>query len=151
MAAEVGHLELAHDYLGEAALMDLRDLHNNTRDGVHIASLAGTWLAIVGGLGGLRDCEGMLSFSPRLPSRIELLRFSVLCHGLRLRVTARQHETTYALRDSDHGATLELRHHGEIIKVTTEAPVTRPNPPITPLTPPPTQPPGREPARRAPL
>ena len=44
LAAEVGHLELAHDYLAEAALMDLRDLNHNTRDGVHIASLAGAWL-----------------------------------------------------------------------------------------------------------
>jgi alpha,alpha-trehalose phosphorylase len=37
MAAEVGHMGLAFDYLGEAALMDLRDLEHNTRDGVHIA------------------------------------------------------------------------------------------------------------------
>ena len=41
VAAEVGHLELAYDYLGEAALMDLRDLEHNVRDGVHIGSLAG--------------------------------------------------------------------------------------------------------------
>jgi alpha,alpha-trehalose phosphorylase len=150
LAAEVGHLELAHDYIGEAALMDLRDLHQNTRDGVHIASLAGTWLAIVAGLGGLRDIEGVLTFAPRLPSRIDKLCFAVLCHGLRLRVTAMPHQTTYALRDSDEGASLRLRHHGEPVTVTTDAPVTLPNPPITPLTPRPTQPPGREPARREP-
>ncbi len=47
IAAEVGHLDLAYDYLGEAALMDLRDLEHNTRDGVHIASLAGTWIVLV--------------------------------------------------------------------------------------------------------
>ncbi len=41
IAAEVGQLELAYDYLGEAALMDLNDLEHNVRDGVHIASLAG--------------------------------------------------------------------------------------------------------------
>lgn len=46
LAAEVGHLELAYDYAGEAALMDLRDLQRNTRDGVHIASLAGAWIAL---------------------------------------------------------------------------------------------------------
>ena len=44
IAAEVGHLELAYDYLAEAALMDLDDLEHNTRDGLHIASLAGTWI-----------------------------------------------------------------------------------------------------------
>ena len=40
VAAEVGHLELAYDYFGEAALMDLADLEHNTRDGLHMASLA---------------------------------------------------------------------------------------------------------------
>ena len=55
MAAEVGHLELAHDYAYEAALIDLRDLHHNTGDGLHIASLAGAWIALVAGFGGLRD------------------------------------------------------------------------------------------------
>ena len=45
VAAEVGHLELAYDYFAEAALMDLDDLEHNTRDGVHIASLAGAWIA----------------------------------------------------------------------------------------------------------
>ena len=49
MCAEVGHLELAHDYAYEAALIDLRDLHSNTRDGLHMASLAGAWTALVGG------------------------------------------------------------------------------------------------------
>src|SRR5262249_45749002 len=43
IAAEVGHLDLAYDYFGEAALMDLHDLEHNPRDGVHIASLAGPW------------------------------------------------------------------------------------------------------------
>ena len=50
IAAEVGHLDLAYDYLGEAALMDLDDLEHNTRDGLHIASLAGAWIALVAGL-----------------------------------------------------------------------------------------------------
>ena len=44
IAAEVGHLDLAYDYFAEAALMDLHDLEHNTRDGIHIASLAGAWL-----------------------------------------------------------------------------------------------------------
>ena len=60
MAAEVGHLELAYDYMAEAALMDLDDLEHNTRDGVHIASLAGSWIAAVVGFGGLRDHSGHL-------------------------------------------------------------------------------------------
>ena len=99
MAAEVGHLELAHDYLGEAALMDLHDLHQNARDGVHVASLAGSWIALVAGLGGMRDFDGQLSFAPRLPTRINRLEFSLLWRGLRLRVDVTSDEVTYSLRN----------------------------------------------------
>ena len=69
MCADVGHLELAHDYAYEAALIDLRDLHHNTRDGLHMASLAGAWTALVAGFGGLRDDEGMLSPRPATARR----------------------------------------------------------------------------------
>src|SRR5262249_47109732 len=75
IAAEVGHLDLAYDYFGEAALMDLRDIEHNTRDGVHIASLAGAWTAAVAGFGGMREHDGHLSFAPRLPPRLERLVF----------------------------------------------------------------------------
>ena len=55
MAAEVGHDELAYDYLAETAFIDLRDLAHNTHDGVHLAALAGCWLVAVAGFGGMRD------------------------------------------------------------------------------------------------
>jgi alpha,alpha-trehalose phosphorylase len=55
MAAEVGQLELAYDYFGESAFIDLRDLAFNTTDGVHLASLAGAWLVAVAGFGGMRS------------------------------------------------------------------------------------------------
>ena len=54
LAAETGHLDLAHDYLAESALMDLADLEHNTRDGLHLAALAGAWIALVAGFGGMR-------------------------------------------------------------------------------------------------
>lgn len=68
VAARAGHLSLAYAYTAEAALMDLADLENNTRDGLHIASLAGTWTALVAGFGGLRR-DGDSSVSrPGCPS-----------------------------------------------------------------------------------
>ncbi len=68
-AAETGHLRLAYDYLGEAAMMDLADLQHNTRDGLHMASLAGLWIAVVLGFGGMRWRHGVLEFAPRRPRR----------------------------------------------------------------------------------
>ncbi|PZF81713.1 glycoside hydrolase family 65 protein [Jiangella anatolica] len=150
MAAETGHLELAHDYLGEAALTDLHDSHSNTSDGVHLASLAGAWLSLVAGFGGMRDHDGVLSFAPRLPSRIGRLDFSLLWRGLRLRVSVLPHEVTYYLREGDHeeGSQLELLHHGEPVTVRTNAPVTVAIPAAPPRGPDAEQPAGRAPARR---
>src|SRR3712207_7303950 len=54
---------------------------SNTRDGVHLASLAGTWHAAVAGFGGLRDYGDTLAFSPRLPSRVERLAFGLVYRG----------------------------------------------------------------------
>ena len=64
VAAEVGHLELALDYLAETAFIDLRDLAFNTRDGVHLASLSGVWHVIVAGFGGMRDCGDTMASRP---------------------------------------------------------------------------------------
>jgi len=151
LASETGHLELAHDYLGEAALIDLHDTHANTSDGVHLAALAGAWIALVAGLGGMRDHDGILAFAPRLPSRIGRLDFSLLWRGLRLRVSVRPDEVAYFLREGDHedGSRLDLVHHGEPVTVTIGKPVTMPIPEARPAGPEPQQPPGRAPVRRS--
>jgi alpha,alpha-trehalose phosphorylase len=146
LAAEVGHLELAHDYLSEAALMDLDDLQHNTRDGMHLAALAGTWTALVAGLGGMRLRGGQLCFHPRLPPGLHRLAFRVGFQARRLEVTVHPHHTTYQLLD---GQSLSVRHAGARLRLTTTA-VTRRNP-VTPAGPAPEQPPGRVPARRRPV
>jgi alpha,alpha-trehalose phosphorylase len=146
IAAEVGHLELAHDYLTEASLMDLRDLEHNTRDGVHVASLAGSWLALVCGFGGLRDHGGELTFAPRLPTAIESLSFTIRWRGDKIRVAVSQAQATYVLEDG-HGTELALKHHGETFALTTAAAVTLAIAPAEPLTPRPEQPAGRAPIK----
>ena len=145
VAAEVGHLELAYDYFGEAALMDLHDLERNTRDGVHIAALAGSWIAAVAGFGGMRDHDGFLSFAPRLPARLDRLSFRLRFRGRQLMVEATKKEATYTLLE---GRQLDVSHHGDRIRVSKRKPVSRPIPPLVPDRPPPSQPPGREPLRR---
>jgi alpha,alpha-trehalose phosphorylase len=144
VAAEVGHLELAYDLFGETALIDLRDLAGNTRDGVHLASLSGAWLVAVAGFGGMRDHGTRLTFAPRLPSRLQSLRFGVLYRGRRLRVDVRAEGATYELLE---GVPLEISHHGESITVATGAPQTCPLPPPQ-LRPPPEHPAGRAPSHR---
>lgn len=146
VAAEVGHLELAYDYFGEAALLDLSDLHHNTRDGVHLASLAGAWIAAVAGFGGMRDHEGTLSFAPRLPRRLSRLAFRLLFRGRRIRVEVDHRQARYALLQ---GAPLDATHHGAPVTLSPDEPVTRPIP-KPPARETPAQPPGRAPAWRRP-
>jgi len=147
MCAEVGHLELAHDYLYEAALIDLRDLHHNSRDGLHMASLAGAWTALVAGFGGLRDDDGELALDPQLPHGISRLRFRLRWKNFRLTVDVDHDEVTYALRDGP-GKELTIRHAGEPLDLHTDSPTTVAIQRRKPLLPPPSQPPGREPIRR---
>ena len=69
IAAEIGHLQLAYDYLAEAALMDLDDLEHNTRDGLHMAALAGSWIALVAGLAGHAGPRRHPELRPAAPRR----------------------------------------------------------------------------------
>lgn len=147
MCADVGHLELAHDYAYEAALIDLRNLHRNTRDGLHMASLAGGWTALVGGFGGLRDDEGVLSLKPQLPEGISRLVFRLCWRSFRLTVDVDHDGATYTLRDGPDGE-LTIRHDGDDLTLNTQAPTTVPTRRNQPLLPTPPQPPGREPIRR---
>ena len=146
MAAEVGHLDLAYDYLGEAALMDLLDLEHNTRDGVHIASLAGSWLALICGFGGMRFEDGELSFAPRLSEGLARISFKLAIRSRLLQVEVTPETASYVLIDGDP---LTFAHHGEELTVTKGEPHHRPIPAATPR-PAPSQPPGREPMRRRP-
>ncbi|MET8229484.1 glycosyl hydrolase family 65 protein [Micromonospora sp. NPDC005298] len=149
LAAEVGHLDLAYDLFAESVLQDLADLGDKTADGLHLASLAGAWLALVQGFGGLRDDGAVLSFDPRLPRRIDRLAFSLRWRGHRLLVTLTPTEARYELPDAAADTEVELWHHGESARVTGAEPVTRPMPPVPDPGPEPPSPPGRRPTRRS--
>jgi alpha,alpha-trehalose phosphorylase len=144
IAADVGQLDLAFDYLGEAALIDLLDLEHNTRDGLHIASLAGTWIALVSGFGGMRFQAGTVSFRPRLAEGMARLAFNVQVQARRLQVEVTHAAAQYLLAD---GEPLEIKHYDKPLRLTAGHPQHRSIPPVPPRQRP-KQPAGREPARR---
>ncbi|PRX46509.1 alpha,alpha-trehalose phosphorylase [Prauserella shujinwangii] len=143
LAAECGHLELAYDYLAEAALTDLHDVHNNVRNGLHMASLAGAWLAIVAGFGGMRDHGGELTFQPRLPAALDRLAFRMCFHGTQFVVEIHRDKAEYRLV---HGDPVTIKHYGTPLTLS-ETTATLPVPTLVPAERP-TQPAGRAPARR---
>jgi alpha,alpha-trehalose phosphorylase len=144
VAAEVGLLDLAYDYFAEAALMDLDDLEHNTRDGVHIASLAGACIAAVCGFGGVRDYGEHLTFMPRLPGSLKMLRYRVLYRGRQMVVEIDHTRARYTLTAGD---SLQIVHHGHAATVRPDKPLELEIPPA-PEREAPKQPRGREPARR---
>jgi alpha,alpha-trehalose phosphorylase len=143
IAAEVGHLQLAYDYLAEAALMDLQDREHNTKDGLHMASLAGAWTALVGGFGGMRCGDGVLAFRPRLPLGIVGLSFRLRYRGRLVYVEVRPDKARYSLLSGDP---LPISHHGQQMTLG-EQTLTMDIPPVEPM-PSPSQPPGKEPLSR---
>lgn len=124
VAAEVGHIPLAEHYLMNGALVDLDDRANNVRDGIHVAAVAGTWLALVHGFGGMRTYRGRLSFSPRLPTSMDRLAFSIRYQGRHLGIDIGPDATTYTLR---HGEPMAILHVGHEIELRAGSPETTAN------------------------
>jgi alpha,alpha-trehalose phosphorylase len=120
-AAGVGKYRTAEEYLVDAAAVDVADRAGNLRDGVHVASAGGTWLAIVCGFGGYR--WRTTEFSPMLPTRATRLRFPLLIRGSLLTVDIEEHQVTYSVR---RGTAVTASHHGTPFTVAAGSPVTFP-------------------------
>ena len=82
VAAEIGYEDIARRYFTFSLLMDLADVGGNLKDGTHVASVGGTWMAIVYGMAGLRDHDGRISFNPTRIAKD--LRFKLTVRGCRL-------------------------------------------------------------------
>jgi alpha,alpha-trehalose phosphorylase len=109
IAAEVGRERTALEYFRYGLLMDLADVAGNVSDGVHVASAAGVWMALVFGFGGLRDFDGDVSFDPRLPAAWRSLGFSLRIGDRQLRVRLTHDEERYEVED---GCPLEITVRG---------------------------------------
>ena len=116
VASEIGAEEAACRYVDLALLMDLADVAGNASDGVHIASAAGSWMALVFGFGGVRDFDGQLTIDPRLPRRFRVLRFSLRFQNRQLRVHLHHDGEHYSI---DEGEPLEvvIRGHRHVLRV----------------------------------
>jgi alpha,alpha-trehalose phosphorylase len=108
----LGDLEKAQEYIRCAALMDLADIGGNVRNGAHIASIGGTWLAVVYGYAGLRDYDSQLSFNPQVPEAVEGIRFVLTVRGQELEIDMERNAVTYLLRQ---GSELVITHQGQDI------------------------------------
>lgn len=101
MASKLRDYEKAYQYFIETARLDLDNTHGNTKDGLHMANMGGTWLAIVFGFAGLRIKEDGISFSPALPGQWEGYCFSLHYQGRKLQLEKTVCQTIIKLLDGD--------------------------------------------------
>lgn len=87
IAAKLGDEARAYEFYLRTSRLDLDDYNNDTEDGCHITSMAGTWMSVVEGFGGMRVRDGKLSFDPFLPEKWQSFSFNVGFRGTSIKVT----------------------------------------------------------------
>ncbi|OHB54089.1 MAG: beta-phosphoglucomutase [Planctomycetes bacterium GWF2_42_9] len=97
LASEIGRYHQAYEYFNYASRLDLDNLNNNTEEGLHISSLAGTWLNIVCGFGGMNYSGKTLEFAPILPSQWQSYSFKISYFGSTIEITRGKEYITYRL------------------------------------------------------
>ena len=117
LASEIGEIDTAYDYFMASARLDLDDMHHNSKDGLHMANMAGAWNCITKGFGGMRYENDTLSFSPVCPRQWQGYAFRVRFRGRTIAVEVSQSGARYALAEGDpiaiydRGTRLELVAH----------------------------------------
>ncbi|MBK1438673.1 glycoside hydrolase family 65 protein [Parapedobacter sp. ISTM3] len=101
LAAKLGDEERAYQFYLRTARLDLDDYNNDTEDGLHITSMAGTWMSIVEGFAGMRVRDGRLHFSPMLPVKWQSYEFSIRFRGTVLTVKVSRSGVLLAHSGSD--------------------------------------------------
>jgi maltose phosphorylase len=114
LAARLGYAEKAYDMYLRTSRLDLDDYNNDTEDGCHITSMAGTWLSVVKGFGGMRVRNGKLHFNPFIPDQWKSYSFRIEFRGqvVKVKVTKGKTETTL-----ESGGGMEVVLNGKSVVV----------------------------------
>ena len=101
IASEIGVQNQAYDYYLWASRLDLENANNNTHEGLHISSMAGTWLNIVCGFGGMKYTSDTLECAPLLPEKWGRYSFKVAYSGSVAKVSVGRGQINYGLVSGD--------------------------------------------------
>lgn len=118
VASRIGRMDMAWDYFRETARLDLDDTHGNTRDGLHMANMAGTWVGLVSGFGGMKVSNAGISFDPVLPEKLRGYGFSVSYQGRVIHVQVDENGVQYTLTG---GEPIDITDRGHVIRLRKEA------------------------------
>ncbi|WP_406682692.1 glycoside hydrolase family 65 protein [Seonamhaeicola sp. MEBiC1930] len=96
-AAKLGRMEQAYMFYLRTSRLDLDDYNHEVHEGLHITSMAGTWMSIVEGFGGMRVKNNTLSFTPQIPKQWKGYSFKVNFRDAIIKVNVTQSETNFEL------------------------------------------------------
>jgi maltose phosphorylase len=96
-AATLGRMEQAYTFYLRTSRLDLDDYNKEVEEGLHITSMAGTWMSIVEGFGGMRVKNDVLHFEPRIPKEWNAYSFKINFRNQILKVSVHQNETNFTL------------------------------------------------------
>ncbi len=114
LASRLGYKEKAYEMYLRTSRLDLDDYNNDTEDGCHITSMAGTWMSVVKGFGGMRVREGKLFFTPYIPEQWNSYSFRIEFRGRVLKVKVAKGKAEVILESGDH---LEIMLDGKEVKL----------------------------------
>ncbi|HBL36241.1 MAG TPA: family 65 glycosyl hydrolase, partial [Firmicutes bacterium] len=117
LAAELGKLDEAYDFLAYAARLDLDNYNRNTEQGIHSTSAAGVWAGMTFGFGGLRTDGDMLILNPTIPEEWQSYRFRISYAGSLLEVAVTKKEAVFRVIE---GEPVSLQIYGKPVAVTVE-------------------------------
>lgn len=120
-AAKLGRMDQAYTFYLRTSRLDLDDYNHEVHEGLHITSMAGTWMSIVEGFGGMRVRDNHLTFEPRIPKQWEGYSFKVNFRNQILKVNVGQGQTHFEL-EGDHD--LEIIVNGKPISISPNGLVT---------------------------
>jgi len=118
IASSVGDKQKAYDLYVQTARIDLDDYNNEVADGLHISSMAGTWLAIVQGFGGMRVKDDKLHLSPHIPEKWNAFAFNILFRENQLNVRVEKDRTVI---QNVKGDDIELYLNNQLVEILAES------------------------------
>ncbi|MBU5347698.1 glycoside hydrolase family 65 protein [Paenibacillus lautus] len=120
MASKIGNMDKAYEYFIETARLDLDNTHGNTKDGLHMANMGGTWMSIVYGFAGMRLKESGLSLSPAIPKEWEKYAFRLNFRGRLIGVNIEKDGVTLEIVE---GESIEIKLYDEAVTLEAGKPV----------------------------
>ncbi len=124
LAAKLDRTAKAYELYLRTSRLDLDDYNKEVEEGLHITSMAGTWMSIVEGFGGMRVVEDKLSFTPRIPDQWEAYSFKVNFRNRILKVKVTSEKTSFELEGKDE---MSIRIYGKRLVLTPSAEVSEAN------------------------